>query len=517
MDILKPGRKRKYETEYIQRLISESPDGERVVIRELYEDDTECLLINISLFSREMQEFTISKLLKDRKERGAYLILDFIENIPSLTSDQIIEICKLGYGKPLSDSIKIGLPGKENISRITWYIARAGVELTQETVQPLDSVFDEDIEKERISHIRDQNTRHKETQVLYSKILRQKIALSKCISTFEEITDIDPDADKFTIKTMFYSFLKLYGFPKTYFEIVDDLLKEYYENREKMRNLVRRFTNDSGEIDSFGLYDYIVSNNPETDLGKLFSREDITRAEVGKYSIRFFFQNKTQSEEEIPRFGGFYLNSISVELVLETETYAKERLKIHEEQHAFYDSIVKKLPNVSLRRFITSSITEDLVIQNKNAINKLRRLFGLKDIYNDYVEIQRINDLILYSLNKVKDETLAQISDENKNETYVIDLFNFKKNGIQPYDYLRPYREYYKETDQEPIFLEQLQKYISIIEESVIAAFRLLDYLKNKNRGVPYEVIYRIAKNFLTFAPFDQWEFWVDEYIRTGH
>ncbi len=505
---------KQYTTEDIQRMISET--SEREVVDALFEDDIEYLLINISLFTREMQEFIISKLLRDKKEGGAYLILDFIENIPSLTSDQVTEICKLGYGKSLADSMKIGLLGKENISRITRFIARAGIERTQEAIRPLNNVFDEVVERKRISRIRDPDTRHIETQALHSKILRQKIALSQCISTFEEVTDIDPDADKFTIKTMFYSFLKLYGFPKTYFEIIDDVLKEYYENRERMRNLVRRFTNDSGEIDSFGLYDYIVSKNPETDLGKLFSPENITRAEVGKYSIRFFFQNKTQSEEEITKFTGYYLNAISVEFVLETETTEKDRTKIHEEQHAFYDLIVKKLPNVSLRKFITSSIAEDLVIQNKDVINKLRRLFGLKDIYNDYVEIQRINDLILYSLNKIKDETLAQISDEDKNETYIISLFDIENKGSS-YNHLEYYREHYRETDQEPIFLEQQQKYESIIEKSVKAALRLLNYLKIQNRNVPYEVIYRKAKNFLTFAPFDQWEFWVDEYIRTGH
>ncbi|NBO22444.1 hypothetical protein EBU94_03760, partial [bacterium] len=64
------------------------------------------------------------------------------------------------------------------------------------------------------------------------------------------------------------------------------------------------------------------------------------------------------------------------------------------------------------------------------------------------------------------------------------------------------------------IFLEQQQKYELITEKSVRAAFRLLNYLKIQNRNVPYDVIYRKAKNFLTFAPFDQWEFWVDEYIK---
>lgn len=507
MDILKPGRKRKYETEYIQRLISESPDGERVVIRELYEDDIECLLINISLFSREMQEFTISKLLKDRKEEGAYLILNYIKNIPLLTSEQVTQICGYGYGSKLVSLLEVGqwadglvsslnagpMDKESRIRLIIDSIVSGRIAETIKNVMPLNGEFDEVTELARISQISDEEEQQQELQVYYSSLIRQRIALSIVMEIFEGITDIDPQFDVQYVKT-FQTFLQRYGLGQKHQENLESFIIYYLTNREKILNIISNFTNNDGSIDIPKLYNWIITYSPYSTLGKIMHLEDITRVEVGKYSILFYYTNPmTEIGEYKYDFGGMHLGvgswlPVSVELIEDFRYQITRNNKIHEHQHAFYSYLMFWFRPIKYKTQEESSSTR-LTETEKN-----------------------LNELLTVCLDHAKNEILACISNGDWTKDYIINLFDIK-NKRSSYNY----PEQYREIGLGPLSHEQLQKYISIIEESVRAAFRLLDYLKNKNRGVPYEVIYRIAKNFLTFAPFDQWEFWVDEYIRTGH
>jgi hypothetical protein len=506
-----------YSTEDIQRMISET--SERDVVRALYEKDNGYLLINISLFSKEIQELVLNKLLRDKKEVGAYLILNHVEYIPSLSTYQVIEICKFGYGKWLVNRLHIGTWGKEyNTSKIIRCIAKAGVKFTKERVRTIDEEFNKESEMIRISRNKNKRIRKKESKELHSKILRQKIALSQCLARFEEITDIDPDVDRITLENMFEEFRKLYCLPEDSTDFFKSFIDFYYDNRKYNREAIQKFTDVSGNIDKYGVYDYYASV-AESVLPSWLDREDVSKVELGKYSIRFYFKNYIVPETGKRRYSYLglsigHITSDFIECIDESpEYFDTDSIIRHEEQHAFraylrgfFDSEIRTNP----RKINTNQIVSFLTSPTRND-EKL----AFTEWFESYNSIEQFYALWLDS---ASNEILAYLSNEEYPRNTLISLFDneLREEYKIPYDYPEYYKQYIKSNAAlNNRYIRKLKLYKSSIETGVDAAFSLIDYLKTIHRDIPYEVIYLKAKNFLTLAPLDQWKFWVDEYIRS--
>lgn len=109
-----------------------------------------------------------------------------------------------------------------------------------EELSPLEDTFSAEDELKKIRKLSGEKKKAA-LKIFKEKLFRQTEALAICRLFIERLLENEPDISKEKVRALIRKFIQNYGFNSKQVEIINSLLNKYYENRNKILEIKRKF------------------------------------------------------------------------------------------------------------------------------------------------------------------------------------------------------------------------------------------------------------------------------------
>lgn len=301
------------------------------------------------------------------------------------------------------------------------------------------------------------------------KLRYQELGFSSVEANLFDLIEKNPDASIEDFNKLIESDVKKYGLTKNQIEIISDIFKGYQEKHQSIQEIIKKFTNEEGNIDSKNLYKEFFNKEPKDEVAVIVRPMTINFCpkDMDDYAYLIgdaFLESRDVNKDDYEfskrfagrRLEGSLLQGFDSIITIEHPSFFDKDVEElssvldHEEQHAL-NELKKKTYNFDLDNLLNKMNTIEKITGNKIPI----------ELRSFLISNYKIESLI-------KDEISAYY--KSKNTPKSISKTILRKDNI--YDYGFDYNK--KEENQEDIFDE---KYIKLVENAIIA---FNDLLKSK-------------------------------------